>query len=109
MADDIGVISDGRLCYQGTVSGLIEKTKCVIGIVTDDQGAAADVIRREGLVSQWEGDNALLVTGTHSQLQAVKKLLKDKGIQIRHETGKDSVDSLEEAYLTLMNSETSVS
>ncbi|WP_280771565.1 ABC transporter ATP-binding protein [Salipaludibacillus daqingensis] len=109
LADEIGVISEGRLCYQGTVPGLIGKTECVIGIVTDDQIAAADLIRKEGVVIQWDDDNTLFVTGTPSRLQAVKKALKDKGIHILNETGKDSVDSLEEAYLSLMNNEASVS
>ena len=104
LADSYGIIHEGKLTDEFTVEELHKRCGRYIELSTDDNKAAAEVIRRAGFDKvSVDDDNILRVGERLDEVKSVVKLLVDNNL-VPDRVGVKDV-SLEDYYLSVTGGE----
>ncbi|AZK47303.1 ABC transporter ATP-binding protein [Paenibacillus lentus] len=106
IATSVGIISDGKLLFQGDMSLLKARSKASISIKTMDNALAIKTLLPHGFMAESKKDRFFFNYMSDSQVAHINKLLVDHGIEvIRIEENKMS---LEDIFLELTGKERSL-
>ncbi|WP_019639740.1 ABC transporter ATP-binding protein [Paenibacillus fonticola] len=106
IATSVGIISDGKLLFQGDMSLLKARSRASISIKTMDNGLAIKTLFPYGFMAEPKKDRFFFNYMSDSQVAHINKLLVDHGIEvIRIEENKMS---LEDIFLELTGKERSL-
>ncbi|MEJ8544731.1 ABC transporter ATP-binding protein [Brevibacillus borstelensis] len=95
IATSVGIISDGKLLFQGSMESLQSKSQSSIAIKTRDNETAKRQLDREGFNPSIKGDALILTEMNDEQVALANRMLTHGGIDvIRIEERKKSLESI---------------
>ncbi|MFC2157114.1 ATP-binding cassette domain-containing protein [Acidobacteriota bacterium] len=104
VADDVGIIHEGAMLFQGTLKELQEKKQAYLKIGTNRPSQAADILKKKGWLTDSQSESILTVpVKDETSAGEVNSLLVEAGLMIFHLSVEQS--SLEDIFLDLTNSQ----
>ena len=104
VADDVGIIHEGAMLFQGTLKELQEKKQAYLKIGTNRPAQAAEILQQKGWLADSQSDSILTVPlKDEKRAGEVNSLLVEAGFRIFHLSVEQS--SLEDIFLDLTNSQ----
>ena len=104
VADDVGIIHEGAMLFQGTLKELQEKKQAYLKIGTNRPAQAAEILQQRGWLADSQSDSILTVPlKDEKRAGEVNSLLVEAGFRIFHLSVEQS--SLEDIFLDLTNSQ----
>ena len=104
VADDVGIIHEGAMLFQGTLKELQEKKQAYLKIGTNRPAQAAEILQQKGWLADSQSDSILTVPlKDEERAGEVNSLLVEAGLRIFHLSVEQS--SLEDIFLDLTNSQ----
>lgn len=105
MADEIGIIHQGHLLFQGQKHDLINKMTMTVIVKTSNQSQTKHLLENQGYTVHWnvQEQEALMVDSQTQDVEHIQRSIQQQGILVNQVT--PNVRTLEDAFLQLIKSE----